>query len=218
MDKEMNGGQTPLSRGEHAKRFLALGDSYTIGTSVAIEERWPRQLVERLREASIDFEEPTIIAKNGWTTSDLLTGIEAAKPTGSFQLVSLLIGVNNQYDGLNENDYVRELDALLGKATQFAGGVPARVMVLSIPDWSVTPFAIERDQPAIRNEIERFNERKKSCADKFGAQFVDVTPCSQQATEDASLLASDGLHPSGKMYAAWCELSLPAAHRALAAH
>ena len=107
MDREMNKIQTTLGSGDQPKRFLALGDSYTIGTSVAIDERWPRQLAERLREASIDFEEPTIIAKNGWTTTDLLTGIEAAKPIGSFQLVSLLIGVNNQYDGLDENDYVR---------------------------------------------------------------------------------------------------------------
>ena len=215
MKMEMNKRQDRRDRGEQPKRFLALGDSYTIGTSVAIDERWPRQLVERLREVSIDFEEPTIIAKHGWTTSDLLNGIEAAKPTGSFRLVSLLIGVNNQYDGLEENDYVRELDALLGMASRFAGGVPARVMVLSIPDWSVTPFAIERDQAAIRNEIERFNERKKSRADQFGAQFVDVTPVSRQAGDDTSLLAADGLHPSAKMYAAWCELALPAVHRAL---
>ncbi len=218
MNMEMNKIQTTLGSGEQPKRFLALGDSYTIGTSVANDERWPRQLAERLREARIDFEEPTIIAKNGWTTGDLLTGIEAAKPIGSFQLVSLLIGVNNQYDGLDENDYVREMSALLGMAIHFAGGVPARVMVLSIPDWSVTPFALERDQVAIRNEIERFNERKKNCTDKLGAQFVDVTPVSRQAADDTSLLAADGLHPSAKMYAAWCELALPAVHRALLSH
>ncbi len=209
-------GQTSLSHGEHAKRFLALGDSYTIGTSVAIDERWPMQLVERLRDASFDWEEPTIIAKNGWTTGDLLTGIEAVKPMGVFQIVTLLIGVNNQYDGLDEDEYVRELSALLGLAIRFAGGVPARVMVLSIPDWSVTPFAIERDPVVIRKEIDRFNQRKRSCADKLGCQFVDVTPLSRQAAEDPSLLAADGLHPSAKMYAAWCDLAFPAVHRAIA--
>jgi hypothetical protein len=138
------------------KRFLALGDSYTIGESVEAHERWPSQLVSLLSDARIEIASPTIIARTGWTTADLLAAIELEQPEGVFDIVSLQIGVNNQYDGLELSSFVSELDQLLDKATAFAGGDPSRVIVLSIPDWGVTPFAEGRDRLLIASEIDRF--------------------------------------------------------------
>ena len=190
-------------------RFLALGDSYTIGTSIAESERWPLQLAELLRKDGFKLEAPTIIARTGWTSGELLAGINSARPKGVFEVVSLQIGVNNQYRGLDEQQYVRELDELIDLAIEFAGGDPSRVVVLSIPDWGVTSFAADRDGAGIAREIERFNKLKHDRTHRHGCHFVDVTPLSREAADDPSLLASDGLHPSGKMYAHWCELALP---------
>ena len=119
-------------------RFLALGDSYTIGEGVAENDRWPVQLATRLQNEGVDIGEPTIIARTGWTTSELLAGIDRAKPGGVFQIVSLQIGVNNQYRGLSENNFLKELQKLLEIAVEFASGDTSRVLVLSIPDWGVT--------------------------------------------------------------------------------
>lgn len=196
-------------------RFLALGDSYTIGESVPESARWPVQLVDLLRREGIGVAELQIIAQTGWTTAELSAGIDAAVPHGVFDLVSLLIGVNNQYRGLSQAEYRTEFKALLQRAIGFAGGKPGRVMVLSIPDWGVTPFAADRDRAAIARDIDAFNKINHLTSERVGAGYVDVTPVSRQAAGDAMMVADDGLHPSGGMYAQWAELALPVARRIL---
>ncbi len=196
-------------------RFLALGDSYTIGERVAEAERWPVQLAARLQEQGIRMAAPEIIAKTGWTTDELAAGIQAASPRGPYDLVSLLIGVNNQYRGRSQEEYRAQFADLLQQAIAFAGGDPARVMVLSIPDWGVTPFAARLDAAAIAAEIDAFNAINRAEAEQAGVWYVDVTAVSRQATTDPSLIADDGLHPSGKMYTAWVELALPVALQAV---
>jgi len=190
-------------------RLLALGDSYTIGESVPETERWPVHLVHLLQKSNIGVDELTIIARTGWTTYELLNGIEEANVTAIYDLVSLLIGVNNQYRGLSQVEYYREFKTLLERAIAFAGGDPGSVLVLSIPDWSVTPFAEAQDVNQIALEIKRFNAINEGEALSYGANYVNVTPISRQAAGEASLLAGDGLHPSGRMYAQWAELAYP---------
>src|SRR5437870_5075251 len=192
-------------------RYLALGDSYTIGASVAPAERWPVQLAAQLRANGLIVAEPLIIARTGWTTDELMAGIERQPPQGPFDLVSLLIGVNDQYRGHSSDDYRRQFRQLLHTAIAYAGGNPAHVIVLSIPDWSVTPFAAGQQRAAIAAAIDDFNAINRQETAQAGAHYVDVTPASRQALQDASLLASDGLHPSGKMYTQWVELVLPTA-------
>jgi len=196
-------------------RFLALGDSYTIGESVTPADRWPVQLAGLLRKDGVALDEPQIIATTGWTTDELSAGIDRAAPRGPFDLVSLLIGVNNQYRGRDLAEYALQFDALLGRALQFAGGQPRRVLVLSIPDWGLTPFARGRDRAAIGRAIDQFNAVNKAAAQRAGPHYVDVTPISRQAPTDPALVADDGLHPSGKMYAEWARLALPAAREGL---
>jgi len=198
-------------------QFLALGDSYTIGESVAPEERWPVQLGALLRAEGLDVGGPTLIATTGWTTDELSAAIDRANPQGAFDLVSLLIGVNNQYRGRGQDEYREQFAALLQRAIGFAGWNPARVLVLSIPDWGVTPFAtrLERDPAAVAADIDAFNAINRAETERPGAHYVDVTPFSREAAHDPSLLADDGLHPSGRMYAEWARLALPAARAAL---
>jgi lysophospholipase L1-like esterase len=198
-------------------QFLALGDSYTIGESVAPEERWPVQLGALLRAEGLNVGDPTIIATTGWTTDELSAAIDRANPQGAFDLVSLLIGVNNQYRGRGQDEYREQFAALLQRAIGFAGENPARVLVLSIPDWGVTPFAarLERDPAAVAADIDAFNAINRAETERPGAHYVDVTPFSREAAHDPSLLAADGLHPSGRMYAEWARLALPAAREAL---
>lgn len=192
-------------------RYLALGDSYTIGEAVSEAERWPVQLVRLLRGCGINIEEPRIVARTGWTTDELAAGIHAARPRGPYDLVSLLIGVNNQYRGRPLEEYQAEFRGLLGQAIDLAGRRAGRVLVLSIPDWGVTPFAQGRDSGAIGREIDGFNAVAKEEAAGAGAAWVDVTASSRGAALDRSLLTGDGLHPSGAMYARWAQLALPAA-------
>ncbi len=190
--------------------FLALGDSYTIGESVPPADRFPNQLARALKT-----HEPAIIAKTGWTTDELDTAINAAKPKGPFDLVTLLIGVNNQYRGRSADEYKKQFDALLKRAIGFAGGRPARVIVVSIPDWGVTPFASGRDRKKIAAEIDAFNAINRKEAIHAGARYADITPVSRHAATDASLVAHDGLHPSARMYAEWVGVILPIARDAL---
>ena len=199
------------------KRYLALGDSYTIGEAVRESERWPMQLVSRLRAHGIAISDPEIIAVTGWTTGELTAGMDAADPQGPFELVSLLIGVNNQYRGLAIDAYRRELAALLARAAGLAGRGASSVIFVSVPDWSVTPFAKGRDRREIAAAIDRFNAVGQEKAAAVGARFLDITPVSRRAAQDPALLAEDGLHPSGRMYAEWAELALPHALAALGA-
>ncbi len=189
--------------------FLVLGDSYTIGESVDRSHRWPVLLASGLREAGIPVGDPTIVARTGWTTSELRAGIQTAEITGRYEMVSLLIGVNNQYRGLDPQEYQTEFRDLLSQAINFAGGDPGRVLVLSIPDWGVTPFADGRDRARIAAEIDEFNEVNRAESDGAGAVYLDVTAISREAATDPSLVAEDGLHPSGVMYARWADLALP---------
>ncbi len=191
--------------------FLALGDSYTIGESVDSAFRWPVQLAEGLRGEGIQTREPVIIARTGWTTDELASGIEEAGLTGTYDLVSLLIGVNDQYRGREPEEYRLQLLDLLSQATSFAGGDPKRVLVLSIPDWGVTPFAEGRDRGQIAREIDAFNLANRNESEAAGVWYRDVTEISRDAATDPSLVAKDGLHPSGAMYALWAEAVLPVA-------
>jgi lysophospholipase L1-like esterase len=198
-----------------SSRFLALGDSYTVGEGVAEDERWPVQLAAMLRARGAQTDEPLIVAKTGWTTDELIQGIDNATPEGTFALVSLLIGVNNQYRGRTVDEYRTQFAELLRRAIAFAGGKADHVIVLSIPDWGATPFAAGRNRLKIGREIDAFNAVNLDEALRAGAHYVDVTPSSRLALSDASLVASDGLHPSGKMYRVWAEAVLVAASAAL---
>lgn len=199
-------------------RYLALGDSYTIGENVDESQRWSMQLAS-LIQSSPQFTksiggieggvEVTIIARTGWTTDELWDGIQAQEINPPYDLVSLLIGVNNQYRGLDVEAYRKSFVFLLNKAIEYAGGDANRVIVLSIPDWGVTPFAGDRDSKKIADEINQFNAINREETKKAGAHYIDITPVSREAVNDPSLIAGDGLHPSGKMYAEWAELALP---------
>jgi lysophospholipase L1-like esterase len=191
-----------------AFRYLALGDSYTIGESVSAEERWPHQL-SRLLEAEGIQVQVTIIARTGWTTSELWQGIQNETVQPPYDLVSLLIGVNNQYRGYDMEEYRDQFSVILNKSIEYAGGSANRVVVLSIPDWGVNPFASGRDRTQITREIDQFNSVNRDLSEKTGVHYVDVTPASRQAVSDPALIAPDGLHPSGKMYALWAEKALP---------
>jgi ketosteroid isomerase-like protein/lysophospholipase L1-like esterase len=196
-------------------RFLALGDSYTIGEGVAPAGHWPAQLAALLRGRGLPVQEPVIIAKTGWTTDELTAGIDAAAPAGTFDLVTLLIGVNNQYRGRSADEYRKQFRALLTRAVGFAGGRPGRVVVLSIPDWGVTPFAKGRDRTKIAMEIDRFNAVNREETERAGTRYVNITTDSRWMATDASLVVADGLHPSGAMYSTWADLSLSVALAAL---
>lgn len=196
-------------------RFLALGDSYTIGESVAVADRWPNQLALRLRKSGIDIADPEIIAKTGWTTDELSSAIDAAKPRAPYALVTLLIGVNNQYRGRDAEQYRKEFAVLLKRAIAFASGDPKHVVVVSIPDWGVTPFAAGRDRAKIGREIDLFNAINREETKRAGARYADVTPVSRHAATDVTLVAPDGLHPSATMYASWVSVIEPQARAAL---
>ena len=196
-------------------RFLALGDSYTIGTGAPPEARWPAQLVGRLRAEGIAIEAPEIVAQNGWTTSELAAAIEKAGLKPEYDLVSLMVGVNDQFSGRSGAAYRSGFVSLLAGAIRLAGGAARRVIAISIPDWSVTPFAAGRDRGAIATEIERFNAINLAEAERAGARYVDVTTLSQRMGANPAILAEDGLHPSEEMYRAWVNVILPVARSAL---
>ncbi|MFO7944993.1 MAG: GDSL-type esterase/lipase family protein [Anaerolineales bacterium] len=190
-------------------RFLALGNSYTIGTGVPAAESWPRKLISLVRDAGVPMKDPWIIAQNGWTSADLIKTLESTSLPRSFHLVSLQIGVNDQYDGVPVDEYRKHFGILLETSLSFTAGNPTRVIVLSIPDWSVTPFVKARDQVQIRAEIERFNNINRHLTKTMGVRYVDITPLSRRAREANAFLAEDGLHYSGKMYQIWGETVLP---------
>ena len=192
-------------------KFLALGDSYTIGESVAESERWPVQLAAALSQSGVSVAPPEIIATTGWTTDELQKGIEKASPRPPYDLVSLLIGVNNQYRGRSLDEYKKQFEALLVQAIDFAGGKAEKVFVVSIPDYGVTPFAADRNPEKIGKEIDAFNRAAEAISKKFGVAFVNITPGAKEAANDPELVASDGLHPSGKMYTQWVSQILPVA-------
>lgn len=190
--------------------YLALGDSYTIGEMVAPPENFPNQAITMLKKDGYNFSPARIIAKTGWTTDELENGIIAANTTdplrSSYDFVSLLIGVNNQYRGRSVANYEPEFEELLKKAIRYAGNRASRVVVLSIPDWGITPFADGRDRTQIATEIDAYNAANKAIAERYLVHYIDITPWTREAAGDNSLLAGDGLHPSGKEYKRWAEL------------
>ncbi|KLD63024.1 SGNH/GDSL hydrolase family protein [Dyella japonica] len=197
-------------------RYLALGDSYSIGEGVPEAGRWPVQLAVRLRREGVALDDPAIIATTGWTTDELSAAMDAASFTPPYELVSLLIGVNNQYRGRSADEYRDEIRRLLERAVALAGDRSGRVLVLSIPDWGVTPFAhgSGRDVLRIASELDSYNAIAREEAERRGAQFVDITGISRQ---HPALLADDGLHPSAAQYALWTEAAVPAAVAMLSA-
>ncbi len=198
-------------------RWLALGDSYTIGEGVAEDERWPIVLRRRLVDAGFEIADPRIIATTGWTTDELSSAMDMAEPLGNWDLVSLLIGVNNQYRERSAADYRGDFHSLLRRAIALAGDRASRVLVLSIPDWGVTPFAIAqgRDAAQIASQLDAYNAVAAELCAKHEVAFVDITPVSRAVGGDPSMLVDDGLHPSAPMYVRWTELALPTLVRML---
>nr|WP_298127049.1 SGNH/GDSL hydrolase family protein [uncultured Pseudoxanthomonas sp.] len=199
-------------------RYLALGDSYTIGEAVDEAGRWPMQLARLLRREGVLLGDPRIIATTGWTTDELDAAITAAEPLGEHDFVSLLIGVNNQYRGRDVDEYRTQFAALLWRAIGFARNRPDRVLVLSIPDWGVTPFAAQsdRDVAQIARELDAYNLAAREVCAQRGVAFVDITAVSRARGSEAAMVAEDGLHPSAAMYTEWTRLAFPVAHHLLA--
>jgi lysophospholipase L1-like esterase len=197
------------------RQYLALGDSYTIGQSVADSLRYPVQAVKLLRKDSVNAQPPRIVAVTGWTTTDLLNRLASSPPGNNYDWVTLLIGVNNQYRGWPQSQYRAEFTQLLRQSIAYAGNRNYRVVVLSIPDYSVTPFAALLDRALIARQIDSFNTINQQVTQSFGAKYVDVTPSSRMAAADPSLIAADSLHFSGKEYAKWATLLAPVLKQAL---
>ncbi|OLS28801.1 MAG: hypothetical protein HeimC2_04020 [Candidatus Heimdallarchaeota archaeon LC_2] len=197
------------------KKFLALGDSYTIGESVEINERWPVRLIKQLNEKNIQISDLKIVATTGWTTSELAAKITEEIFEPPYDLVTLLIGVNNQYRGEDKNKYRSELTDLIYQAIDFSGGIRSNVLVISIPDWSNTPFADNKNRAEIATEIDIYNKINLEQCDLLEVKFMDITPISRKAKQDPTLIAEDGLHPSGKMYEQWVQLMFPIVEKIL---
>ena len=189
-----------------ATTYLALGDSYTIGESVAYDLNYPNQLYEKLVADDIAIEPPTIIAKTGWTTNELAAAIKKANPDSNYCLVSLSIGVNNQFRGYNQAAYVEDFEELLQQAIAFAGGDNERVFVLSIPDYGFTPFGQRRNQEKISKELDEYNAINKMISEKYKVNYFNITTVSREGLDRPELVASDGLHPSIKQYEEWVSL------------
>ncbi|MEX2233030.1 MAG: SGNH/GDSL hydrolase family protein [Cyclobacteriaceae bacterium] len=185
-------------------RFLALGDSYTIGESVAELQRWPVQLMNALKARGYTSQTPKIIAVTGWRADDLQNALDNSSLSRDYNLVSLLIGVNNQYQGKAIAEYESQFEVILDRAILYAGGDKSKVFVLSIPDYGYTPFGLEK-QSEISGQIDAFNAVNESIAEKKAVTYIDITDISRRGLKDPALVAEDGLHPSGKMYALWVE-------------
>ena len=190
-------------------RYLALGDSYTIGESVTEKERWPVQLADALRKNGWNIESPRIIATTGWRTDNLQNAIRIAKLQPEYDLVSLLIGVNNQYQGKPIEQFKKEFEELVKTAIELAQGHADRVFIVSIPDYGFTPFG-QSKQEKISKELDAYNDTSRQIADRYAIRYIYITDITRKGLEDPSLVASDGLHPSGKAYAKFVERILPA--------
>ena len=194
-----------MTEPKNAYSYLALGDSYTIGQSVLSSENFPNQTVQLLNQQNYNFKSPEILATTGWTTDELQNNINSHTFTPPYDFVSLLIGVNNQYRGRSVENYKPEFESLLKQAIQFAGGNANRVIIVSIPDWGVTPFADGRDMTQIAREIDDYNAANRYISEIYKVRYIDITPGSREAATDPSLVAGDGLHPSAKEYTRWAQ-------------
>lgn len=189
-------------------RYLALGDSYTIGESVTVKERWPVQLAEALRKQGWNIEGPRIIATTGWRTDNLQNAMRIAKLQPEYDLVSLLIGVNNQYQGKPIEQFKKEFEELVKSAIELARGRADHVFIVSIPDYGYTPFGKSK-QEKISRELDEYNNLSREIAKRYSIRYIYITDITRKGLEDPSLVASDGLHPSGKAYAKFVERILP---------
>ncbi|MEO5963760.1 MAG: SGNH/GDSL hydrolase family protein [Thermomonas sp.] len=198
--------------------YLALGDSYSIGEGVADAARWPMQLARALRADGFAIAEPHIIAMTGWSADELAVAMDAVEPLGSWDVVSLLIGVNDQYRGHAVDDYRASFTRLLQRAIALADANPQRVFVLSIPDWGMTPFARAelRSPRRIASELDAYNAAARDVCNAHGVAFVDITEASRELGVQPYMLVEDGLHPSAAMYAEWTRLALPVVRELLA--
>ncbi len=194
--------------------YLALGDSYTIGEGVGDDQRWPVQLAAALRKKKIPVANPVIVARTGWTADELSAGIDQVKPQAAFGFVSMMIGTNNQFRGRSIDEYRQQFAALLKRAIAFAGGNADHVLVLSIPDWSVSPSMSGGDTKKTGEQINLFNSVNRQETQRAHARYVDITAQSRKDTSP-TMFAEDGLHPSSEAYAAWVRLALPQAVEAL---
>ncbi len=197
--------QSKQSTVEIRANYLALGDSYTIGESVKLSESFPYQLRAYLNRKDILVEEPKIIAKTGWRTDDLITALKGSELKTKYDLVSLLIGVNNQYQNKPIKQFKTELEALIKQAISLSEYSEQGVVLISIPDYGVTPFAAKKNHSKIGKEIDQYNQIIKSMASDYKLEFYYITNISRKANENSSLLAEDQLHPSGEMYGLWVE-------------
>jgi lysophospholipase L1-like esterase len=200
-----------------AATFLALGDSYTIGEGVAVAERWPMQVADILHTQGIAIDTPEIVARTGWTTDELSAAMDASELHPPYALVTLLIGVNNQYRGRELDNYRDEFRALLERAIKLAGKRPSHVVVVSIPDWGITRFGQTsgRDVDQIRRDINAYNATNAKIAKLLHVGYADVTALSREGADQAEMLVSDGLHPAAAMYRRWAERIAPLARAAL---
>ncbi len=200
-----------LNAQSESLRFLALGDSYTIGEAVSEELRWPNILADSLQKKGFEISNPKIIATTGWTTDELLDALNEENLSKNYNLVSLLIGVNNQYRGYSIDQYKKEFKTLIEKAINYADGKAENVFVVSIPNYGVTPFGLTKGESKVRKELLNYDKIAESIASEYGIPFVNITPVSEKAKNDKSYIASDELHPSGKQYQEWVELIYPVA-------
>lgn len=195
--------------GQQSYTYLALGDSYTIGEDEVFDKIFPKILCDHLATSKLNAHSAVaqkIIARTGWTTNDLIKAMNQQLPEGSsYDLVTLLIGVNNQYQGKPIVQYETEFESILKRAVALAKNKPQNVIVVSIPDYGVTPFAAQKNPDKIRNEINQYNAINEAFAKKYNTKYVNITPESRLAASDLSLLAQDKLHPSGKMYQQWVD-------------
>jgi len=199
IDISMFGQQINIDKG---LRMLALGDSYTIGESVEMDQRWPHQFVSELRKQGAYVDTPDYIATTGWTTSNLLEGIAASLDSDrEYNLVSILIGVNNQYQGLDVSIYEPELRNIIDRALEITEQDRSKLFILSIPDYAYTQFG--KGDTIISNEIDIYNEINRDVALEYGITWIDITPISRRGLDDPVLVAGDGLHPSGTQYGEW---------------
>jgi len=204
-------GNTGLNKKykQKAIKILALGDSYTVGEGVDKDKSWPSMLAYKLEQRDILVEDLEIIARTGWTSSNLINAVLSSKLKQNYDIVTLLIGVNDQFQGLSQNSYASNFRILLNKAIDFTGGNTKRVIVISIPDYGVTPFGKRYGKNKVGKETDNFNLINREISVSMGVQYVNVTEISRRALNEPTLLAQDGLHPSEKMYSEWVGLILP---------
>jgi acyl-CoA thioesterase-1 len=193
---------TACSGSKESMSYLALGDSYTIGESVPTTANFPYQLADSISKSGKAYASPVIIARTGWRTDQLIDAIESAHLENKYDLVTLLIGVNNEFQGRSIGEYENDFKLLCKKSIELAGNKKKRVIVLSIPDYGFTPYG-KANQPGISERIDLFNASNKRIADSLGLKYVNVTEISRRGLKEPDLVAEDGLHPSMKMYALW---------------